>query len=73
MHDSAAVLYAVDRSLFRTERWYLEVETASPRAAGMVMADTRGKWQQPPNVDVCIGIDAGRFINLYLDRVTAEV
>ena len=72
MHDSAAVLYAIDRGHFQTEHWYLEVETASPRASGQVLADRRGTWQQPPNTDVCVGIDADRFVNLYLDRLTAS-
>jgi purine nucleosidase len=71
MHDSATVLYALDPGYFQTERWYLEVETHSPRAAGLVMADRRGKWGQPPNVDVCIEIDAERLISLYVERLTA--
>ena len=71
MHDSAAVLYAVDRSYLATERWYIEIETTSQRAAGMVMTDRRGRWGQPANADVCTGIDAERFLRLYLDRLTA--
>src|SRR3954447_22913305 len=35
MHDSAAVIYAVDRSYLSTEHWYIEIETTSPRGAGM--------------------------------------
>jgi purine nucleosidase len=72
MHDSAAVLYAVDPTYFATERWYIEIETTSPRAAGMVMTDRRGRWGQAPNAAVCTGIDAERFLRLYLDRLTAE-
>lgn len=70
MHDSAAVLYAIDPGYFRTEHWYVEVETTSPRAFGMVMADRRGRWQQAPNAEVCIAIDSDRFRRLYLDRLT---
>jgi len=72
MHDSAAVMYAVDPGCFQTERWYLEIETASPRASEMVLTDRRGRWGQPPNADVCIGIDAERFLTLYLDRLTID-
>lgn len=71
MHDSAAVLYAIDPGYFQTDRWYLEIETTSPRAAGMVMTDRRGRWGQPPNTDVCVGIDADRFLALYMDRLTS--
>src|SRR6266536_797571 len=71
MHDSAAIIYAIDPGYFTTERWYLEVETQSERAAGMVMADRRGRWGQPPNADACVGIDAERFLKLYVERLTA--
>lgn len=72
MHDSAAVLYAIDPGYFQTERWYLEVETSSQRASGLVMADRRGKWGQAPNADVCVGIDAGRMVALYLERLKSQ-
>jgi purine nucleosidase len=72
MHDSAAVGYAINPSYFSTERWYLEIETVSPRGAGMVMTDRRGRWGQPPNASVCVGIDADRFVRFYLERLTAE-
>jgi purine nucleosidase len=70
MHDSAAVLYAIDPGYFGTERWYLEVETTSSRAAGMVMTDRRDHWKQAPNADVCVSIDNERFLQLYLARHT---
>jgi purine nucleosidase len=71
MHDSAAVLYALDPGYFRTARWYLEIETHSERAAGLVMADRRGWWGRAPNVDVCLEIDADRFVDLYVGRLSA--
>jgi purine nucleosidase len=72
MHDSAAVLYAIDPGYFGTERWYLEVETTSTRAAGMVMADARENWKQAPNADVCVRIDNERFLDLYLARLATQ-
>jgi purine nucleosidase len=72
MHDSAAILYAIDPGYFTVERWYLEVETHSPRAYGMVMADRRGRWGEAPNADVCIGIDSERFLKLYMERLTTD-
>jgi inosine-uridine nucleoside N-ribohydrolase len=71
MHDSAAILYAVDPSYFSTDRWYIEIETTSPRGAGMVMTDRRGRWGHPANTTVCTAIDDERFLRLYLDRLTA--
>ncbi|MCC6174529.1 MAG: nucleoside hydrolase [Chloroflexi bacterium] len=72
MHDSAAVAYAVDRSLFRTQRVYVDIGTGSGRAAGMSMADWRGQWGCEPNVDVCLDVDADRFVSLYMERLTAQ-
>jgi inosine-uridine nucleoside N-ribohydrolase len=69
MHDSAAVLYAIDPGYFGTERWYIEVETVSPRAAGMVMTDRRAHWKQSPNAEVCVTIDNDQFLELYLARL----
>jgi inosine-uridine nucleoside N-ribohydrolase len=71
MHDSAAVLYAVDPGYFQTERWYAEIETTSPRASGMVMVDRRGRWGAEPNAEIAVGIDSERFLRLYVDRLTA--
>jgi inosine-uridine nucleoside N-ribohydrolase len=73
MHDSAAILYAIDPRYFTTERWYLEVETHSPRAYGMVMADRRGRWGEAPNADIPITIDNDRFLDLYMERLTTGV
>ena len=70
MHDSAAVLYAIDPGYFRTERWYVDVDTQSDRAFGQTMADRRGQWGRPPNATACVGIDAARFPALYKERLT---
>ncbi|MGE3271895.1 MAG: nucleoside hydrolase [Chloroflexota bacterium] len=72
MHDSAAILYAIDPGYFTVEHWYCEIETGSPRAYGMVMADRRGRWGQPPNTQVCVDIDAARFLDLYMSRLTVS-
>lgn len=68
-HDSLAVLYALDPVYFRSEHWYVDVETRSERAFGQTMADRRGQWGHEPNVNVCLEIDADRFLALYLERL----
>jgi purine nucleosidase len=72
MHDSAAVLYALDAGYFQTGRWYSEIETQSERAAGMVICDRRGRSGQPPNATICLGIDAEQFLALYVERLTSQ-
>ena len=71
VHDSSAALYAIDPTFFRTERWFVDVETRSERAFGQTMTDRRGQWEREPNVDVCLGVDAERFLALYKERLTS--
>ena len=70
MHDAAAVLYALDPGYFETERWYVEIETQSDLAAGMSIADRPGKTRKAPNATVCVGIDAERFMAMYVERLS---
>lgn len=72
VHDSSAALYAIDPSYFRTERWFVDVETRSERAFGQTLADRRGQWEREPNADVCVGVDADRFLALFKERVTGD-
>jgi len=71
MHDSLAVLYAIDPGYFSIERWYVEIDTQNESTAGMVIADRRGKLGRPPNANICLGIDADRFMSLYVERLTS--
>ena len=71
VHDSSAVLYAIDPGHFRTERWFVDVETRSERGFGQTMADRRGQWEREPNADVCVDVDADRFLALYKERLTS--
>jgi len=72
MHDSLAVLYAIDPGYFRTAHWYVEIDTQSEQTAGMVFADQQGKWGGIPNASVCLDIDADRFVAMYVERLTGN-
>lgn len=72
MHDSAAVLYAIDPGYFHTEHWYVDVTTAGDRTFGQTIPDRRGQWGPPPNVNVCIDVDDARFLALYKERLTRD-
>jgi len=77
VHDSSAVAYVIDPTLFETEKWPLRVET---------QGISRGKtlhWGLPddypmippafkdrPRVNVCISVDAARLIALETGRLT---
>ncbi len=72
MHDSCAVAYAIDPTLFQVERLYVGVETRGTLTEGVTVADFRRQLGHPPNATVCLGADRERFVRLYLERLTAQ-
>ena len=65
VHDASAAVYALEPSCFTTERCFVDVETRSDLAFGQTIADRHGHWGRPPNVNVCIGVDADRVLAIY--------
>lgn len=73
VHDSSAVAYTIDPSLFTVQRWPVRVET---------QGISRGKtwpgngerplppWQGRPLINVCVGVDADRLLEMELARLT---
>lgn len=73
VHDSSAIAYLIDPSLFKVERWPICVET---------MGISRGKtwpnngertlppWEGRPLVTVCVKVDAKKMLELELSRLT---
>jgi purine nucleosidase len=73
VHDSSAIAYVIDPSLFEVKQWPVCVET---------MGNSRGKtwpgngaiplppWQGRPPVNVCVAVDADRLLALELGRMT---
>jgi len=76
VHDSSAIAYAIDPTLFVTERWPLRVETQGISRGrtwpflGQGNQDRLGPWQGRPPVNVCVGVDAERLLALELSRLT---
>ncbi|MCB0029300.1 MAG: nucleoside hydrolase, partial [Anaerolineales bacterium] len=69
VHDSSALAYVIDPSLFTTRHLYVHVETASPVNFGHTTADWRLNPAEEPNVHVCVDVDHERFLNLYQQRL----
>jgi inosine-uridine nucleoside N-ribohydrolase len=72
LHDPLAVGVAIDPSLVTRRPLHVEVETGNGPARGMTIADRRQireDWKQPPNLQVCTDVDAGRFMALFLERI----
>jgi inosine-uridine nucleoside N-ribohydrolase len=76
LHDPLAVGVVIDQSLVRRELLRVEVETADGPAQGVTIADRRqirAEWKQPPNLQVCVEVDADRFVGLFLERVCRQL
>jgi inosine-uridine nucleoside N-ribohydrolase len=69
LHDPLAVGVALDPSLVRLEPMALAVETRGELTAGMVVADLRRGSPATPTADVCVDVEAERFLQLFADRV----
>lgn len=70
VHDSSAMAYVIDPSLFTTTKAFVDVEYHSPFHEGQTVADWRGQRQREPNVDVCVDVDSARMLEMYRQRLT---
>ena len=70
VHDSSALAYVIDPTLFTTQKMHVEVETTSPSHSGMTAADWRHRGGGEPNINVCVDVDSTRFLDLYKERLT---
>jgi len=73
VHDSSAVAYVIDPTLFVTKAMPLDVEVHSPSNFGHTTADWRPKSDGPRNVNVCVDVDSDRFLDLYMKRLTEVI
>ena len=71
VHDSSALAYVIDPSLFETKLVHVEVEINSPVNKGLTAVDWRLHSDGEPNVHVCVDVDSERFLQLYQERLTA--
>ncbi|MCX5480492.1 nucleoside hydrolase [Kaistia geumhonensis] len=76
VHDSSAVAYLIDPSLFTTRRGSIRVVTDGI-ATGQTMLKPDeynfppGPWDDRPSHAVCIDVDTARLLSLYRDTITA--
>jgi len=72
LHDPLAIGVAIDPSFVTLEPIHIEVETKGEITEGMTVADRRSiqaSWKQSPNADVCLDVDASRFLSFFLERL----
>ena len=68
-NDVPAVAYAVDPTLFETERLAVAVDTGSELTRGQTVVDWYGMTGRAANVDVCLGVDAERLTEMVVERL----
>ena len=69
IHDPLVVAAALDRSLVRSEPWFVDVETRGELTTGMTVADRRHLTGRPPNADVVIDADVATFMDRLVERI----
>jgi inosine-uridine nucleoside N-ribohydrolase len=73
-HDPSAIAYLIDPSLFTTEQGPVRV-VSDGIAAGQTLMDRRrewlsqNEWSDQPHVNVCVGVDSARLLELYRQRI----
>ena len=70
MHDPLAIAVAIDKSLVKTRRLFVTVETKGEFTTGETVADLRGSKEggvRTPNMDVCVQVDSNRFMNKFVE------
>ena len=88
MYDPTAIAVALDPTLVQTEYWHVDVETEGRFTRGETVANRnnateRRVWRGdrfvfegfdpvPPNVHVSVDIDASRFLELFISRLSGK-
>ncbi|MGQ9493130.1 MAG: nucleoside hydrolase [Anaerolineae bacterium] len=68
VHDPSAVAYLVRPELFRTQEYYVQVETQGG-CQGYTVVDRLGQYANGRNVRVCVGVDGAGVLELYKQRL----
>ncbi|WP_182201521.1 nucleoside hydrolase [Paraliobacillus salinarum] len=69
LHDPLTVGYFIDPSYIKTEKYFVDVETVSPLGYGQTICDFRNIWEKEPNVNICVDVDAERFVNDFIETL----
>jgi len=69
IHDPLALAAALDPDLVRTRPVTVDVELGGALTLGQTVADWRGHWSRPPNLDVAVSADVATFLDRFIERV----
>ena len=71
-NDVPAVAYAIDPTLFETERLPVAVDTGGELTRGQTVVDWYGMTGRDATVDVCLGVDAERLTEMVVERLVGH-
>ncbi len=71
--DSAAVASLIDPTLVRTETVHCDVATEGRLTRGMTVVDRRNhhRWTDLPQIEIAVGFDYDRFLDLVTEELAA--
>lgn len=69
LHDPLTVGYVIDPTFLETKKYYVDVETVSPLGYGQTICDFRNLWEMEPNVNICLSVDAERFLDSFISTL----
>jgi inosine-uridine nucleoside N-ribohydrolase len=69
--DACAVAAVVDPAVVQTQAARVDIELSGEHTRGRTVADLRGYDSRPPNVDVGVGINRQRFIDILFEAFFA--
>jgi inosine-uridine nucleoside N-ribohydrolase len=88
MYDPLAIGVAIDRSIVQTQSLHVDVETRGDYTRGETVANRGGYVERnvlhgdhywiegvdkvAPNAQVCVGVDANRFLQLIISRLAGK-
>jgi inosine-uridine nucleoside N-ribohydrolase len=70
MHDALAVAHVIDASLLQTHHCGVIVDTGPEPSRGRTYVDRWGAAGWPANCHVAVDVDAERFLELLIERIT---
>ena len=71
IHDAMAVAHVIDPTLVTTVSCNISIETGSEFCDGRTVVDRWLVTDRPKNAEAGIDVDAGRFLELLVDRISA--
>ncbi len=71
LHDSAALAYILDPSLFQSQELAVDIEVHGELTSGQTVVDIQGDREKNPNTTVCRDVDSKRLLEMHLERITS--